>query len=129
MSLLVALLTALTAHETLNKLSLSKLLQFVTSVACLKRDITIVQPSKDLVNDSPPEFLSASIQNFLAESVGILLDDVPAAWDILKDQAWGISPLPDSVKAEAAAFRKYGWDRGLSECDSSLIIYYHSHVQ
>jgi len=119
-SSLVHLLTALAAHETLKKLSLTQVLRFVTSAACLKRDITIVQPSEDLVNE-PPEFLSVSIKEFLAESVGIALSDIPDAWDILKDEAWGILPLPECVKVESAAFRKHGWDRGLGKYACSFM--------
>jgi hypothetical protein len=59
--------------------------------------------------NKPPKFLSVSIKEFLAESIGIALGDIPDAWDILKE-AWGILPLLECVKVESAAFQKYGWD-------------------
>jgi hypothetical protein len=122
---LIDLLVALNDHTTLKALSLSQVLQFLTTVACLKRDIAIVQPSEDQVSDAAPEFLSISIQNFLSESVNIPLDSIPAAWDILKEHAWSISPLADRIQHESSAFRKYGWDKGLSECPSLQCLQYY----
>jgi hypothetical protein len=122
MSSIVDLLTALNNHKTLKKLSLSQVLQFLTTTACLKHDINIVQPTKGL-SDTAPEFLSISIQQFLSESVNVPLDCIPNAWSILKDYAWSILLLTDAIKRESVGFRQYGWDKGLSECFTPPSLY------
>jgi len=114
MSELLAVLTQLSTHNVLKSLTLLQIIDFLSRVSLLKRDITLAQPT-DLTTDEAPDVLPPLIQAFLAESIGIDLDSIPDAWDILKGHAWVMTPLAEHVEMEKEAFCKFGWSRGFSE--------------
>lgn len=108
MSELLAVLTQLSAHNTLRNLSLLQILDFLLRSSLLKHDIMLAQPAKH-PSQSPPEVLPPLVQAFLAESIGIDLDSIPDAWDILKNHAWTMIPLAERVEKEKDMFREFGW--------------------
>lgn len=96
------------------QLSLAKLRAFIVHTACLRKDILLAQSSTILLNDAP-DFLSETIQHFLAQLTGISVEDVPQCWMILKDLVWDsqyVRTLKDGVEA---GFMQYKVDKGLSK--------------
>jgi hypothetical protein len=114
MSELLIALTELSTHSVLKHITLSQILHFLSLASLLKRDIILSQPAIQLI-DNTPEVLPPLIQAFLADSIGIGLESIPAAWDILKDHAWKMTPLAEHVETEKEVFREFGWARGLSK--------------
>jgi hypothetical protein len=121
MSEFLAVLTQLSTHSTLQNLTLSQILDFLSRVSLLKRDIMLAQPATQST-DVAPEVLPPLVQAFLAESVGIDLESLPDAWDILKNYAWTTTPLAERVEKEKEAFREFGWNRGLSKSCMYFIL-------
>jgi hypothetical protein len=122
MSELLTVLSQLSAHSVLKSLTLSQIIDFLSRVSLLKRDITLAQPT-ELPTDEAPDVLPPLIQTFLAESIGMDLNSIPDAWDILKGHAWVMTPLAEHVEMEKEAFRKFGWSRGLSESVIAIDMY------
>jgi hypothetical protein len=122
MSELLSILTQLSTHSVLKSLSLSQILDFLSRVSLLKRDITLAQPT-DLPTGKAPDILPPLIQAFLAESIGIDTNSIPDAWDILKEHAWAMTPLAERIETEKEAFREFGWSRGLSESVIAIDMY------
>jgi hypothetical protein len=73
----------------------------------LKRDIMLSQPAMQLT-DTGPEVLPPLIQAFLADSIGIDLESIPDAWDILKDHGWKMTSLAEHVETEKRLFVSLG---------------------
>jgi len=122
MSELLATLTKLSTHSILKNMALSQILDFLSTASLLKRDIMLAQPAKHSTDTGDaPKVLPPLVQAFLTESVGIDVQTIPDAWDILKDLAWTMIPLAERIDKEKEAFREFGWARGFSE--SSVFPY------
>ena len=115
MSNLTIFLQALFRHPLLKSISVSQLLDFLTQASALKRHIILAQPAGE-PTDSALLILPSLICEFLANTTRIALQAVQDAWDVLKDDAWAMSPLAECVAKEKEAFRKFGWAHGFSMC-------------
>jgi len=120
---LEVLLQRLKEHDALCFLSLSKVVQFVTRAAALKRDIMQPQPLSVPV-DQAPNHLPPSVSHFLADSLGIPPDYMEGCWTIFKDLVWDYPSAEETKHADMDAFKVHGRKRGLSTYTLSLRVSY-----
>jgi hypothetical protein len=93
--------------------SLQQITLFIRLTSRLKQAILLVQPLKE-TRDSPPQFLSPSIERFISNAVSIPEECVGVVWDHLKEQVWETPAKGLVTEEEDELFEKHGWDVGLS---------------
>jgi hypothetical protein len=110
----VEALQGLKTHPALCDLTLENISRYARLVGHLKHDILQPQPLDQSDFDKPPKILPPSIIFFLHMALEIPLEVIQASWDILKDYLWECKKVPLN-KDDYEAFKKYGWEKGISE--------------
>jgi len=72
-------LTSLAMHEGLKHLTMMQLMAFINQATFLRCNIQLAQPAAE-PTDTAPLALPESIANFLAQSVGIPMENLPDCW-------------------------------------------------
>jgi hypothetical protein len=103
----------LAKHAALRSLSFPQLVEFLSLVSVLKRNISLARRAEE-PSDQPPGVLPRLIQRFLAESLGVDMSVIFDAWPILKHYAWDMPHVSTYFRREKEAFSAYGWGKGLS---------------
>jgi hypothetical protein len=116
---LKALLQLLRDHKTLQQLSLSTILSFISRASMLKHDIMQPQPLS-VPTDMAPKCLPPSVSQFLGDSLMIRPDHVHECWAIFKDVIWDHPTADEARQVDKDAFKVHGNKYGLSEylCNS-----------
>ncbi|KAH9835606.1 uncharacterized protein C8Q71DRAFT_709438 [Rhodofomes roseus] len=78
----------------IESLSLPGLVKFIIHASALKNDIILTQPSRH-DPEQVPEYLSATITEYLASVADITVEQVAQCWAVLRGIAWD----PDEVKS------------------------------
>jgi len=107
-------LTSLAMHEGLKHLTMMQLMAFINQATFLRCNIQLAQPAAE-PTDTAPLALPESIANFLAQSVGIPMENLPDCWHILKDFIWDIPSASQWAQIDEEAFRIHRWKIGVSE--------------
>jgi len=101
--------------DSVQQLTLSQILHFITVASRLKDDILLTQPAS-VPASQPPDILPPSISAFLGDCCDLLPDFVDRCWDILWPAIWNDSrfrdrsemlPLPSSYTSMIASHSFY----------------------
>ncbi|KAN0096936.1 hypothetical protein V8E55_001382 [Tylopilus felleus] len=74
-------------NPSLHTVPLDRLLFFLASIAPLKNDILLMQPSNHTIV-SPPAILPVSVQSFLSQACSLPTDVIQELWSTFKNVAW-----------------------------------------
>jgi hypothetical protein len=87
MATLATVQDVLSSQPGMLQVTIQQLTTFINLARSLKRDILLVQPAAQ-PEEEPPEYLSGSIQAFLADACDLSNEQVSTLWPLLKYDAW-----------------------------------------
>ena len=118
---LAALAATVTANPSLHPVPFDQFLLFLASIAPLKNDILLLQPSDHLPDDAP-EVLPRSVLAFLSQACSLPTRNIQECWSTFKDIAWHSNDaLSPSLHCIPLMFHKHGLQHGLSRSPRDTI--------
>ena len=107
------LATVIVANPSLHTITLDRLLLFLASIAPLKNDILLMQPSDHTIA-SPPAILPGSVQAFLSQACGLPTNVIQDLWSTFKNVTWQDSGTSGVLFAPLSTFHTHGVPYGFS---------------
>lgn len=98
--------------EVIKHVTLRNLHLFVVHAARMKPDIVLAQLQGGNPH-APPQFLSTSIRDALADICSVPVDCVPSLWTALKTLVWDDNYVASLQENPQLVFMKHGIDKGL----------------
>lgn len=99
--------------EVIKHVTLRNLHLFVVHAARMKPDIVLAQLQGGNPH-APPQFLSTSIRDALADICSVPVDCVPSLWTALKTLVWDDNYVASLQENPQLVFMKHGIDKGLA---------------
>ena len=110
---LATLSTASQVNPSLQSVPFECLLLFLASVAAIKNNIVLLQPS-DQSPGLAPAVLPRTAQAFLSAACGLSVGTILESWSVFKDLAWGSDSFASLICPPLPIFHQHGIPHGYS---------------